>query len=159
MIANIDRLTYFLDEEKKCATVTKSLEPYSGEIVIPATVEYEGEVYPVTDILDEAFAGCAQLVSVSLGENIESVGIGAFEGCSMLAKVLFPASLHVIGMQAFKGCTLLKEVVLPANVIVIGKSAFAGCTALERAFLSDNLINIEPSLFDGCAALRLVTMG
>ena len=125
MIVNIDNLTYLLDENKKCATVTKSLVPYSGDIVIPATVEYSGMLYPVADILDEAFAECVALRSVVIGENVESIGIAAFEGCTMLSQVSFPLALHVIGMSAFKGCSALEEIVLPANVIVIGKNAFA----------------------------------
>ena len=94
MIANIDKLTYLLDENKKCATVTKSLVPYSGDIVIPDTVEYAGTEYAVTDILDEAFAECVMLHSVVLGANVESIGISAFESCTMLTKVTFPLALH-----------------------------------------------------------------
>ncbi|MBQ5616886.1 MAG: leucine-rich repeat protein, partial [Bacteroidaceae bacterium] len=94
MIANIDKLTYLLDESKKCATVTKSLVPYSGDIVVPATVEYGGTVYSVSDILDEAFAECVMLRSVVFGENVESIGISAFEGCTALSNVTFSAALH-----------------------------------------------------------------
>ena len=87
MIVNIDKLTYLLDDNKKCATVTKSLVPYSGEVVIPDVVQHNGVEYPVTDILDEAFAECVGLHSVVLGENVESIGIGAFEGCTALSTI------------------------------------------------------------------------
>ena len=95
MIANIDKLTYLLDDSKKCATVTKSLVPYSGDVVIPDTVEFNGTVYAVTDILDEAFAECVMLRSVVFGENVESIGISAFEGCTMLSHVKFALAMHV----------------------------------------------------------------
>ena len=107
MIVNIDKLTYLLDESKKCATVTKSLVPYSGDIVIPDTVECNGTIYDVTDILDEAFAECTLLRSVLFGANMESIGISAFEGCTMLSQLTFAPAMHVIGMSAFKGCTAL----------------------------------------------------
>ena len=79
MITKIDNITYLLDSVKKCATVTKSLVPYSGDIVLPASVEAGGVEYLVTDILDEAFMESAALHSVVLGENVDSVGISAFE--------------------------------------------------------------------------------
>ena len=66
MITKIDNITYLLDSAKKCATVTKSLEPYSGAVVIPASVEVGGVEFQVTDILDEAFMECTALTSVVL---------------------------------------------------------------------------------------------
>ena len=38
MIKIIDNIAYLLDEEKKCATVTKNLVPYSGAVVVPAVI-------------------------------------------------------------------------------------------------------------------------
>ena len=142
MITIIDNISYLLDESKKCATVTKNLVPYSGAVVVPATIVNDGVEYVVNDILDEAFAECSDLISVVLGDNVESIGIGAFEGCVMLASVTFPQALHLVGMRAFKGCTSLKELLFPANVIVIGREAFAGCSSLVNVYLPDNLINI-----------------
>ena len=158
MITVVDNITYLLDSAKKCATVTKSILPYSGDIIIPAAVSAGGAEYAVVDILDEAFKDCTALHSVVLGDNIDSIGIGAFEGCGMLSSVKFNDALHAVGVQAFKGCTSLVEVVFPPKVLVIGRSAFAGCTALEKACLPDNLINIEPSLFDGCSSLTEVIL-
>ena len=159
MITIIDNIAYLLDEEKRCATVTKNPVPYSGDVAIPAVIVNGGVEYVVNDILDEAFAECAGLTSVLLGENVESIGIGAFEGCESLASVVFPQALHLVGMRAFKGCAALKELLFPANVIVIGREAFAGCCSLVNVYLPDNLINIEPSLFDGCRALEKVSVG
>ena len=159
MITVIDNITYLLDGEKRTATVTKSLTPYEGEVVVPATVISGGAEFVVSDILDEAFAGCCALRSVVLGENVESVGISSFEGCTALESLRFAGNAGIIGMSAFKGCTALRSVVLPHSIMVIGREAFAGCTALESVALPDNLVNIEPSLFDGCSALKSAVIG
>lgn len=103
MITKIDDITYLLDSDKKCATVTKSLLPYSGAVVIPSSIAVDGVEYAVVDILDEAFMDCSELRSVVLGDNIDSIGISAFEGCCMLSSVKFNDALHAVGLQAFKG--------------------------------------------------------
>ena len=47
-------------------------------IVIPATVQYEGITYRVTDIENRAFYGCPDLETIEIGENIESqIGSGS----------------------------------------------------------------------------------
>ena len=69
MITIIDNIAYLLDEAKRCASVTKNLVPYSGRVVVPSIVVNGGVEYVVNDILDEAFAGCAGLQAVILGEK------------------------------------------------------------------------------------------
>ena len=39
---------------------------YSGEVVIPPLVTYNGEIYPVTSIGSSAFSGCTGLTSVTI---------------------------------------------------------------------------------------------
>ena len=66
MITKIDDITYLLDSDKKCATVTKSLSPYSGAVVIPSSIVVDAVEYSVVDILDEAFMDCTGLRSECL---------------------------------------------------------------------------------------------
>ena len=65
MITIVDNIAYLLDESKKNATLTKSLVPYSGDVVVPATIVNGGVEYVVNDILDEAFAGATNLKSLN----------------------------------------------------------------------------------------------
>ena len=60
----VDGIYYnFLDKTNKTVAVTFEgqyslyFEEYSGDIVIPATIEYEGVKYTVTEV-KEAFNGC-----------------------------------------------------------------------------------------------------
>ena len=52
----IDGINYDLNADAKQATViAKSSGEYSGEVVIPESVEHEGATYSVTSIGDGAF--------------------------------------------------------------------------------------------------------
>ncbi|WP_026495747.1 leucine-rich repeat protein [Butyrivibrio sp. WCD3002] len=56
-------------------------------VVIPATVNINGQVYKVTKIAPKAFAKCKKLESVTIGPNIKEIGANAFTGKSKLQKV------------------------------------------------------------------------
>ena len=60
---------------------------YSGDVVIPESVTYEGETYKVVGIRDFAFYGCKNLTSVKIPVSIRTVGVEAFRGCSGLTAV------------------------------------------------------------------------
>ena len=80
----IDGIYYYLNDEAKTAKVDSRPwyeEPYSGEVVIPESVEYEGDAYSVTSIGYEAFWGCSDLTSVTIPEGVTSIGYRAFFMC------------------------------------------------------------------------------
>ena len=54
----IDGIYYNLVKKAKSAEVTSSPNNYSGSVVIPEKVEYEGTEYKVTSIGGSAFYGC-----------------------------------------------------------------------------------------------------
>ena len=77
LAVEIDRIHYKLDAETKEATITMCF--LSGEIVIPESVTYEGTVYSVTGIGEQAFYGCFGLTSLTIPNSVTSIGVGAFE--------------------------------------------------------------------------------
>ena len=54
---------------------------YSGDIVIPKAITYNGEGFRVTQIAGNAFSGCQNLTSIAISDNITTIGSYAFYGC------------------------------------------------------------------------------
>lgn len=75
-------------------------EPYSGSISIPQTVEYNGSVYTVTALGEQAFESCTGVTSLTLPATIRSIGSHCFYNCSFTS-LLLPDSLRSIGDHAF----------------------------------------------------------
>ena len=68
--------------------VTSSSPKYSGDVVIPATVTYNGNSYSVTSIRSYAFASCTGLTSITIPNSVTSIGDRAFYDCSRLTSVI-----------------------------------------------------------------------
>lgn len=87
---------------------------YSGDIVIPANVTYNGITYTVVQIKNDAFAECDNLNSVTCPATLESIGCGAFSR-SALKKIELNEGLVMIGYGAFSN-TELSELYIPKTV-------------------------------------------
>jgi len=84
----------------------------------------------LTAIDGMAFSGCRQLTSITIPENVKSIGAEAFSGCISLEEIVIPDNVTGIGASAFYGCTGLSNVTIPASITSIGSSAFESCTGL-----------------------------
>ena len=103
--AYIDGIYYDLSENN--ATVTfmdKSYNSYSGTVVIPEFVTYNGNTFSVTSIGSSAFCSCSGLTSVTIPNSVTSIGNYAFRDCSGLTSVTIPNSVTSIVRAAFYGC-------------------------------------------------------
>jgi len=103
---------------------------YSGNVVIPESVTYNGNTYSVTRIGDLAFVYCRGLTSVTIPNSVTSIGGSAFCGCSGLTNVTIPNSVTSIGRSAFLSCSGLTSITIPNSVTSIGSSAFEYCSGL-----------------------------
>ena len=54
---------------------------YTGNVVIPESVVYNGVIYNVTAIGYDAFRSCSGLTSVEIPNSVTSIGSSAFEDC------------------------------------------------------------------------------
>ncbi|MCD7728427.1 MAG: leucine-rich repeat domain-containing protein [Clostridia bacterium] len=77
-----------------------------------------------------AFYACKNLESVTLGENVTSIGNWAFYNCTSLVSVTLGNSVTTINGYAFYGCTKLKNLNIPDSVTEIGDGVFTSCDAL-----------------------------
>lgn len=100
---------------------------------VPATVEYEGVTYNVTQVYDNAFAECSSLRTVNL-----------------------PNSIIYIDYNAFRECGI-RSIVVPDAVVGIGNSAFQQCHNLTRVTLGSGLHQLSGGLFYDTPNLERIT--
>ena len=66
--------------------------------------------------------------SLTIGNTVTTIGLGAFEGCSSLQTVTIPANVTTISDFAFDNCTSIETVLIDENskLKTIGDGAFYG---------------------------------
>ena len=134
----VDGIYYWVGEDNTVSV--KSCEvKYSGDVVIPESVEYGGKTYSVTSIGKRAFDRCYGLTSVCIPNSVTTIGNSAFWGCSGLSSVNIPNSVTTIGESVFTACENLTSVFIGNGVTSIGKESFYGCPNL----LSIHITNLE----------------
>ncbi len=151
----VDGIYYnILSEDDKTVEVTGSPYGYSGDVVIPAEVTYDGSTYSVTTIGKDAFNYCEALTSVEM-PAVTTIGEYAFGWCSDLTSVEMPA-VTTIGDGAFYCCEALTSVEMP-KVTTIGDYAFTLCSDLTSVEMPE-ATTIGDEAFGECSALTSVEM-
>ena len=153
--------TFSYDKDTKTASVT-GFTGSETEIIIPGTVKYDGETYPVTSIGESAFHNCSALTSVTIPSSVTSIEWRAFSNCDKLTSVTFDenSQLTSIGEDAFAYCSALTSVTIPSGVTSIGNSAFYNCSTLRSVTFDKNsqLTNIGEDAFGRCGSLSGITI-
>ncbi|MCQ2203876.1 MAG: leucine-rich repeat domain-containing protein [Bacteroidales bacterium] len=155
----VDGIKYKATSIANTISVTSNNSKYEGDIVIPASVTYEGKTYDVTEIESYAFMGC-DLTSITIPDGVTSIGPYAFEFCSRLTSITIPenSKLTSIGVDAFYGCSRLTSITIPDGVTSIGNSAFCGCSGLTSINIPDGVTSIGNYAFYKCSSLTSITI-
>ena len=124
---------------------------YTGKVVIPVSVAYNGNIYSVTSIGDKAFDGCDGLTSIEIPNSVTSIGSDAFDNCYGLTSIEIPNSVTSIGNYAFRYCDGLTSIEIPNSVTSIGGGAFEGCFGLTSITIPNSVTSIGWSAFEGTA--------
>ena len=134
--------------------------PYDGHQGNPLCSKIRSVTIPqnVTSIGKRAFDGCSALTTLSLGEDIQTIGNYAFENCTSLTGVTIPQSVTSIGYYAFEGCTNLNPLTIKGPITSMGNYAFAGSTYLTSLTLCDDIQTIGNFAFVGSTSLKTVTL-
>lgn len=148
--AKIDGICYLLKTDTKTAEVTAGDVYYTGDVDIPATIEYEGTTYQVTGIAPKAFASCEGLRSVRIPNGVQTIPSQMCAWCYNLESVTLPPSVTSIGNEAFSNCTSMTSVNIPDDVEEIGESAFFCCSSLTSVVIPYNVAVIKWRAFTGC---------
>ena len=153
-VVEVDGIYYDISETT--ATVTYGDNKYSGDIVIPESITYNGSKYSVTSIGEMAFDGCSGLTSVTIPNSVTSIGDWAFSYCSGIISVTIPNSVTSIGYSAFDGCSGLTSITIPNSVTSIGGSAFGGCSGLTSITIPNSVTSIGDLAFANCQKIENV---
>lgn len=86
----VNGIFYSYDSEKKNAIVVAGDDPYSGNITIPKSVTVQGKTLPVTQIGENAFSACEQLLTINLPNSITKINKMAFYECTSLKNLTLP---------------------------------------------------------------------
>ena len=153
----IDGIKYDLVTKTKTASVISGGN-YTGDIVIPSSVNYYGITYNVTKIGDGAFQNRTGLTSVQVPSSVIDFGLYSFSGCIDLISVNIPNNVTYIGNFAFDGCINLKTISIPNNVTVITEGMFRGCSSLTSITIPNNVKEIREDAFLGCSSITAITI-
>lgn len=127
--------------------------PFSGDVVIPESIMYNGKEYKVVGIGESAFYGCDSLTSVSIPEDVTYIDFGAFNECRSLTSVKLPEALKSIGDYAFADCSSLTSIVFPKSLTSIEDCAFWCCSSLTSVTIPENVSLVGVGAFGYCSNL------
>ncbi|MBE6553138.1 MAG: hypothetical protein E7666_02230 [Ruminococcaceae bacterium] len=148
-------LYYSITGDSACVTDFYKDHASTVAVVVPASINVNGQSYAVTGIGEGAFEG-AGINRVTLSDGITEIGANAFKGCSELISVNLGTTLTEIGAGAFQKCSMLTAISIPAGVREIKNDTFADCTSLTSVSLGLVKTIGEKAFYDvGIKTLKL----
>ena len=149
------------------------MNSYSGEVVIPESVTWEGKTYPVTTIARGAFMNSMNLTSVTVPASVKSIGEGAFMNCRGLSAVRIYGTGLTIEDAAFYECWNLKRLYVDdvaswcsvslasyyANPLFFGASLYDRNGNMQQDIVIPGSVKeVKSYAFSWCPGLRSVTI-
>ena len=158
-VVEINGICYNVITKAKKAEVTRNPNSYynyyTGKVVIPKSVTYNGVTCKVTAILDFAFQSSSNMTAVTIPASVTSIGKYAFSGCRGLTSITIPSSVTSMNEWAFKDCSGLTSATIGTD---ISKGAFYGCSSLASVTISSGVTSIGQYAFESCKNLTSVSI-
>ena len=146
--------------DKNMTHLIRAFINIQGDFVVPSKV---------TSIGDGAFEDCGYITSITLQENLTSIGKNAFKLCS-LSSINLPKNVSSIGESIFSGCFNLTKVEVDAlnkNFVFFGSGLYnAGMTRLlwvpkslaGEFVVPSTVLSIDQWVFSSCEELTSVVL-
>lgn len=103
-----------------------------------------------------SFCHGAKIETITIPDNIISIGASAFNSCSSLKSVTIPNSVTSIGAAAFSSCSSLTSILIPNSITTIEECVFMSCSALTSITIGNNVTQIKTAAFSNCSSLYLI---
>ena len=87
---------------------------YTGDVVIPSSVEYQGQAYNVTELDWYAFYRC-DMSSITLPSTLKTIRDAAIMNCRNITSLSFPASLEYVSLGALANDYKLSSIEVDPN--------------------------------------------
>ena len=126
----IGKVTYKVTKVGKEVELKMS-KSTAKKVTINTVTGTDGVKYKVTSIGSKAMRNHKKMTSLTIGDNVKTIGTNAFSGCTKLTTVNLgktsKSNLTAIGKSAFSGCKKLGKVTIKSTKLSsVGKQAFKG---------------------------------
>ncbi len=179
----IDGINYsFSDPEHGPVVAIVGSGNYSGHLIIPSSVTYQGQSIPVKTIGWNAFSGCNGLLSIAIPKSVSFLGLDysddeelpmyyndyieflSFEGCDKLATISIDndnTSYSVIDNCIVKGnhlVSMFKNGDIPDGITSIGRFSVYKRSGLSSITIPSSVEKIFIQSFINCKDLSSITI-
>ena len=127
-------------------------------------------IFGGTEIPSYALKNCPNVTSVTIDDNITSIGYQAFFNCSSLTSIEIPDSVTEIGVWAFESCTSLQNIYITdltawcnisgLNYLMLynssSKNLYLNNELVTNLVIPDSITSIGDGAFHGCSSLTSV---
>lgn len=169
---------------KLTCNVVSGEEKYKGDVVIPATVDYNGKTLTVVGIYSLTFWYCSDLTSITIpntvssidyigtgcdkleyvkiedGEKALTIGGHVFEDCPIVTLYVGRNLSYGSGVDSpFYGVKTIKNLTIGESVTEISSYEFYGCDNIASVIIPNSVTQIYQGAFSGCSGLTSVTLG
>ena len=164
----VDGIMYRSRTNTNTVSVLGKNKSYTGAIVIPETVSYQGTIYTVTQIGEDAFNNATEITSIVIPPTITYMDEYAFWGCDMDIVYIssldswynirfdenssnplsFTKHLYVDGEE-------VNDIIIPEGITLLDDYVFCGFVGLKSVTLPSTLKGLCWE-FRGCKNLQYV---
>ena len=152
--------------------VVKGNSLYSGDIVIPAHVNYANKTLTVVEIEDLLFSESSELTGITIPNTITSISNNMFDDCKKLERVKFEDGKNVLklgyqqkyygGKGLFYYCPIT-SLYVGRNLSYessydYGHSPFYEIKTLKEVTIGNSVTEIGSSAFSCCSGLTSITI-